>query len=233
MQTMLRRLLPLLILIIGLILFFYFHLDRYLSFKYLHDHRAMLLGWTQNNYLAAVSGFMGIYILAVAISVPGAVLLTLAGGFLFGSFWGTLYVVVSATIGAVIVFFAVHSALNDWLTQKAAHWMVKMRQGFSKNAFYYLLFLRLVPIFPFWVVNIVPGLLNVKPKTYILATFLGIIPGSLIYVMVGNSLGYLFDNGEQPNLGIILSPQFLLPLIGLGLLALLPVLFHLRHKDKN
>lgn len=229
----LKRILPLLILILLLLLSFYLRLDRYLNFNSLQKHRTTLLAWTEAHYLLTVLSFMGIYIIAVAISVPGAIFLTLTGGFLFGIIWGTLYVVISATIGATLLFFAVHSALNEWLSQKTARWIVKMRQGFRKNAFSYLLVLRLIPLFPFWVVNIVPGLLNVKPKTFILATLIGIIPGSLIYVMIGNGLGHVFDKGEKPNLSIIFSPEILLPLIGLALLSLLPIIYHRLYKDEN
>lgn len=228
-----RRLLPLLVLIVLLVLFFYFQLNRYLSFNSLQEHRTTLLAWTKTHYLLAVLTFMGIYIVAVAISVPGAVFLTLASGFLFGIVLGTIYVVISATIGATFVFFAVRSALNEWLSKKTAGWIVTMRQGFRKNAFSYLLILRFIPLFPFWVVNIVPGLLNVKAKTFILATFIGIIPGSLIYVLVGNGLGLVFDKGEKPNLSIIFSPEILLPLIGLALLSLLPIIYHRFYRNEH
>ena len=228
-----QRLLPLLVLIVLLVLFFYFRLNRYLSFNSLQEHRTTLLAWTKTHYLLAVLTFMGIYIVAVAISVPGAIFLTLASGFLFGIVWGTIYVVISATIGATLLFFAVHSALNEWLSKKTAGWIVKMRQGFRENAFSYLLILRFIPLFPFWVVNIVPGLLNVKAKTFILATFIGIIPGSLIYVLVGNGLGHVFDKGEKPNLSLIFSPEILLPLIGLALLSLLPIIYHHFYRNEH
>ncbi|WP_198009884.1 TVP38/TMEM64 family protein [Legionella tunisiensis] len=175
---------------------------------------------------------MGTYILTVAISVPGALFLTLTGGFLFGIFWGALYVIISATIGATLLFLAVHSALGEWLSQKTTQWITKMREGFHKNAFSYLIILRLIPIFPFWAVNIVSGLLKVKPKTFIMATFIGIIPGTFIYAMIGNNLGVLFDRNEKPDLHTIFSPEILLPLIGLALLLLLPIIYH-QLKESN
>lgn len=233
MQKIIWRLLPLLTLIALLILFFYFQLERYVSFNALKEHRSLLVSWTQTHYALAVLLFMGVYITAVAISVPGAIFLTLTGGFLFGIVWGTVFVVISATIGATLLFFAVRTALNEWLNKKTAAWIVKMREGFQKNAFSYLFMLRLIPLFPFWVVNIVPGLLNVRTKTFILATFLGIIPGSLIYVMVGNGLGYIFDSGDKPDLAIIFTPKILLPLIGLALLSIVPLIFQRLHKDKH
>ncbi|KTC84501.1 TVP38/TMEM64 family protein [Legionella brunensis] len=229
----LGRFIPLLILVILLVLFFYFRLDSYLTFDALQQHRTLLLAWTKEHYLLMMLSFMAIYSLAVAISIPGAVFLTLTGGFLFGIVWGTIYVVFSATIGATLLFFAVRTALHDWLSRRNEIWVAKMREGFRKNSFSYLLILRLVPLFPFWIVNIVPGLLNVKTKTFILATFIGIIPGSLIYVMVGNGLGHVFDKNEKPDLAIIFTPEIILPLIGLALLTLIPVIYRWSSKDNH
>ena len=168
---------------------------------------------------------MGTYIIAVAISIPGAVILSLIGGFLFGIILGTLYVIISATIGATIIFLAARSAFHALLLAKATPWLEKMEKGFQKNALQYLLFLRLIPLFPFWLVNIVPALLNVRLRTYIIATFFGIIPGVLVYVSVGNGLDTLFQTGQTPDLGIIFKPAILLPLLGLAILSLIPVIF--------
>jgi uncharacterized membrane protein YdjX (TVP38/TMEM64 family) len=107
-----------------------------------------------------------------------------------------------------------------------------MRKGFNDNAFQYLLSLRLIPVIPFWVVNIVPAALGVQLKTYILATFLGIILGSFVYVTIGNGLGHLFDLGQTPDLGIIFEPQILLPLIGLAVLSFIPSIYK-SLKDKK
>ncbi|MBA2653178.1 MAG: FAD-dependent oxidoreductase [Tatlockia sp.] len=214
----------LLIILLGLLgLFFCFRLDRYLTFTSLHAHQTLLIDWTKSHYFTSVLIFMSCYTLAVAISVPGALFLTLAGGFLFGVVWGTILVVISATLGATLLFFAVRTSIGDWMAKSASTWLERMRQGFQKNAFSYLLTLRLVPLFPFWAVNIVPALLNVKAKTFILATFFGIIPGSIVYVMVGNGLSHLFATNQTPNLSIIFSPKFLLPLLALAALSLIPV----------
>ncbi|KTC95261.1 MULTISPECIES: TVP38/TMEM64 family protein [Legionella] len=228
----LKRLLPLLILLLLLFLFFYFRLGQYLSFDSLKEHRTQLITWTKTHYLATVLAFMGTYILTVAIAVPGALFLTLTSGFLFGIFWGTLYVIISATIGATLLFLAVHSALGEWLSQKTTQWITKMKKGFHENAFSYLIILRLIPVFPFWAINIVSGLLKVKPKTFILATFIGIIPGAFIYAMIGNSLGLIFDRNEKPDLHIVFSPEILLPLIALALLLFLPIIYH-QLKEKH
>ena len=145
---------------------------------------------------------------------------------------GTVYAVISATLGSIIIFYIVRFALSDWVAKKASGWVNKMRLGFQHNAFSYLLVLRLIPVFPFWVVNLVPALLGVEAKTFILATFLGIIPGSTIYASVGNSLNRLLEQGQTPNLKIIFSPELFLPLLGLALLSLLPVLYK-KLKDRH
>lgn len=224
-KKQIHRWIPLILLILMLVLFFVLRLDRYVSFAALKAHRTTLLAWTKTHFVAISIVYMLIYVLAVAISIPGAVFLTLAGGFLFGVGWGTLYVVISATLGATFLFLAVRLALNDWFRRKASPWIVKMQDGFNKNAFQYLFILRLIPIFPFWIVNIVPALLRVKTKTFISATLLGIVPGSLVYVMLGNGLGHLFDIGKTPNLGLIFEPQILWPLLGLAALTSLSILY--------
>lgn len=219
------RIIPLLMLIVAIGLAFYFRLDRYLSFDNLKQHRHALLAWTNQHYIVTVLSFMALYIVAVALSLPGAVFLTLTSGFLFGIILGTIYTVVSATLGSTAVFIVVRFSLGEWLEQKAYSWAKKMQKGFQNNAFQYLLFLRLVPLFPFWVVNIVPAVFNVRLPIFMLTTFLGIMPGSFVYVLLGNGLGHIFDKGQTPNLGIILEPQILAPLVGLGILALIPTIY--------
>ncbi|KTD69872.1 mercuric reductase [Legionella santicrucis] len=219
--TIIRRWLPLIMLIGLLVLFFTFRLNKYFNFEMLQENRTLLISWTKSHYLSASVLFVACYIFSVAISFPGAVYLTLVGGFLFGIFWGAVFVVLSATIGSTLLFFAVRTSLGDWLAQRASGWVGRMREGFQHNAFSYLLTLRLIPIFPFWVVNIVPALLNVNAKTFIMATFIGIIPGSIVYVMLGNGLSHLFAANQTPNLHIIFEPQILGPLLALAALSLI------------
>src|SRR3990167_2720241 len=225
MTALMRRWLLLTILLIGLGAFFYFDLSRFLNFATLKQHRQTLLSWTEAHYFLTALTYIIIYIFEVAISIPGATFLTLVGGFLFGIIFGTLYVLISATLGATLIFLAVRIALEPWMAKKTTQWIEKMRSGFQQNAFQYLLFLRLVPLFPFWVVNIVPALLGVKKRTFMIATFIGIIPGSVVYVTLGNGLGHIFDQDRTPDLGIIFEPPVLLPLLGLALLSLLPLIY--------
>ncbi len=219
------RWLPLLILIVLLLSFFYFRLYRFLTFSQLQMHREFLTHWTQQHAILTALLFLLIYIVIVAISIPGASILTLTAGFLFGITLGTIYVVVAASIGASILFIAVKTSLGNVLAQRHTQWLTKLEQGFQKNAFNYLLFLRFIPIFPFLVINIAAGLLNVRLRTFLLATFIGIIPGSFVYTAVGNGLGTILDSGKEPNLNIIFSAPVLLPLLALAMLSIIPIIY--------
>ena len=228
-----KRLLPIIILLIGLILFFVFDLYRYFTFDALKIYQHALFQWkSENPFLAAIS-FIVIYIIAVAFSFPGATLLTLAGGFLFGIILGTLYVVISATLGACIIFLAARYAFGDVLASKASGWTKKLEKGFQENAFNYMLFLRLLPIFPFWLINIVPALLNVGLGVFFITTFIGIIPGSAVYAAVGNGLSTIFAAVQTPNFGIIFEPQILIPLIALAILSVIPIIYKKIKKRKK
>ncbi len=208
----------------GLSCVYYFHWYEFLSFSALKQHHEALHLWANQHYVWAVISYMLLYIVAVALSVPGSVFITLAGGLLFGPI-AIVYVIISATLGASSLFLIVSTTLGTWIKSQASGWVKKLKKGFEENAFSYLLFLRLVPVFPFWVINIVPALLEVKLKIFVIATFLGIIPGVIVYVMIGNSLNTLFKTNELPNLNIIFAPSIFLPLLGLAILAILPVVY--------
>jgi uncharacterized membrane protein YdjX (TVP38/TMEM64 family) len=219
------NLLPLLILAGGIIAFFAFGGADYLSFETLRDNRQTILEWTANNYVLAVISFVVAYHVAVMFSLPGAVWLTLTGGFLFGTFEATIYVVVGATAGAIGIFLLARYALYDFFHAKVGKTLNRMEKGFQEDALSYMLVLRLVPLFPFWLVNLVPALLGVKLRTYAIGTFVGIIPGAFVYASVGSGLGAVFDEGGTPDLSIIFSPEILTPIIGLAVLAMVPVLY--------
>lgn len=231
--VLLKRWLPLLLIVLVLALIFSLRLHKYLSFESLKTHRNLLLEWTSEHFLLSSLIFVAIYTIAVAVSIPGATFLTLAGGFLFGPLFGSILVVISATMGATLLYFAVKTSLGDWLSQKATGWISRMRDGFQENAFSYLLFLRLVPVFPFWVINIVPALLGVSAATFIIATFFGIIPGSVVYVLVGNGLSHIFATNQTPNLSIIFDQKILYPLLALAAMSLLPVIYQKFFKKRK
>lgn len=218
-----RRVLPAAALVAGLVLFFAFRLDRYLSFEALRANRAALQRFVADNHGLAAAAYMAVYAGVVALSVPGGAVMTLAGGFLFGAVQATLYVVVAATAGATIVFLIARFALREVMQRRAGTFVQRMEQGFRDNALSYLLVLRLVPAFPFWAVNLAPALLGVNLSTYVLATALGIVPGTFVFASFGAGLGALFDAGGEISLAGILSPQIVAGLVGLAILALIPV----------
>jgi uncharacterized membrane protein YdjX (TVP38/TMEM64 family) len=194
-----------------------------LSFEALEANRERLLAWRDANYWGAALSYAAIYALAVAFSVPGAVWLTLAGGFLFGTVAATIIVVIAATIGATAIFLAAKTGLGDALRARASGWIRRLEDGFQANAASYLLALRLAPVAPFFVVNIAPAFFGVRTWTFVWTTFLGIIPGAAVYASVGAGLGAVFAAGERPDLGVLFDWPVLGPLLGLAALALIPV----------
>jgi len=217
----------------GLLAFYYLDLQKYLSLQSLQENYQQLILWKNQNILAAVGFFMMIYVFITACSIPGAAIATIIGGFLFGIILGTILVVLSATIGATLIFLAAKTSFGAMLENMASSKVTAFKKGFNDDAFNYLLFLRLVPLFPFWLINIVPALLNVKISTYIIATFIGIIPGSLVYVAVGNGMGAILEKHQTPNLKIILQPEILLPILGLAILSVIPIIYKKLRKDAN
>lgn len=209
----------------GFIAFFAFGLDQYVSFEVLKTHRDTLMTWTEAHYGLAVLGFVALYIGVVALSLPVAVLFTPIAGFLFGTWAGGVYSVVAATVGASIIFLAARYACADVIEAKAGPTLRKMEDGFRENALSYLLVLRLVPLFPFWLVNLVPAALGVRLSTFIVGTAIGVIPGALIYASVGNGLGAVFAADGEMDLAIAFEPQVLLPLLGLATLSLVPIAY--------
>jgi len=228
------RWIPLLILIILVALIYHFQWHEYLTFDSLSKHHKQLELWTQQHYSTVVLIFIFTYIFVVATSIPGgAMTLTVSGGFLFGIIPAALYVVLAATLGASILFMIVKTALGSWLSQKAKGWVKRLEEGFKHNAFNYLLFLRLLPLFPFWVVNIVPALLNVKLRDFFFATLLGIIPGTLVYASVGNGLEHVFEKGEALNLSLIFDPEIFIPILILAILSIVPIAYKKLKARKN
>jgi len=199
--------------------FFYLDLGRFLSLDALKQNRDHLLAFTEANYASSVALFILAYVAVTGLSLPGAVILTLAGGFLFGSLFGTLFVNLGATTGATLAFLAARYLLRDWVEQKFGKWLGPVQAGFTKNAFSYLMTLRLIPLFPFFVVNLVSGLTRMNVGSYVAATALGIIPGSFVYAYAGRQLGTINSLKE------IASPNVIGAFVLLGLLALVPIIY--------
>ncbi len=227
-----RRVLPLAALAAAIIAVFALRLDRYLSFEQLAAHREWLLAAVDRLGILAAVLFVLAYAAVTGLSLPGAAILTMTSGFLFGTLPGTIIAVCGATLGATIVFLVARTAFGDVLRARAGPFIRKLEAGFRANAFNYLLALRLVPLFPFFAVNLVPAFLGVRLSTFVIATFIGIIPGAVVYASLGSGLGALLDRGEAPDLGIIFEPHVFGPLVGLALLALIPVAYKQFRREK-
>lgn len=203
-----------------------FALRDYLSFDALRENREALIAFRDSNFALTVLGFVLIYVLIVTFSLPGALIATLTGGFLFGTALGTIVNITAATIGATLIFSAARMGLGDKLKARmdASDGMVaRIKKGLDENQWSMLFFIRLVPAVPFFVANLIPAFLAVPLKRFVISTFVGIIPGSVVYTSVGAGLGAVFARGETPNLGIIFEPHILLPILGLCVLSVLPV----------
>ncbi|MEM8949812.1 MAG: TVP38/TMEM64 family protein [Pseudomonadota bacterium] len=219
----LRRFLPLAVIAAAIGTAFAFGIGDYLSFDALRDNRELLTAFVADHVVIAVIGFIALYAVSTALSLPGGAVLSIAGGFLFGSILGTAWIVVGATLGAIVLFLAAKTALGDVLRAKAGPWMKRMEAGFKDNAFSYLLVLRLVPLFPFFVVNLVPAFLGVGLRTFAAATFVGIIPGAFVFASVGAGLGSVFEQGGDFSPAAALTPEVIIALLGLAVLSLVPV----------
>jgi uncharacterized membrane protein YdjX (TVP38/TMEM64 family) len=239
----LKRLWPLLLLIAAAAFALAMGWHRYLTLQELVERREALRAAIEGNLVLALLAFMAIYTATIALSLPGGAVLTLAGGFLFGWLVGGIAAILAATLGAIVVFLVARIALGEPLAARAGPWLSRLRQGFQEDAFNYLLFLRLVPIFPFWLVNLAPALLGVPLKTYALATVIGIIPGTFAFAIAGKGLDSVIAAQQAAHQsclakmgpdaeklcpyvlepGALLTPGLLAGLVALGVVALIPI----------
>jgi uncharacterized membrane protein YdjX (TVP38/TMEM64 family) len=201
----------------GIAAFFALGGQRYLSLDAIKSHRDALLAYTEAHYAQAVLIAFAVYLTATAFSVPGGLVLSLATGFVFGRWVGTLIVVCAATIGATILFLAARYIVADAARRRLGALGERINAGFTRNAFNYMLFLRLVPAFPFFLVNLAPALTTIPLRTYVLATLIGIIPGTCVFVNLGETLGRI------DSLQGLVSWQALGALALLALFALVPI----------
>lgn len=238
-MTRLRRFVPLAVIVLAMVAVFASGAHRQASLETLVRHRMAIDAFIGEHSVAAVAAFVAVYIGAVALSIPGALFLTIAGGILFGTLVGGLAAVVAATIGATIIFLVAKSACGETLVRRAGPLACKLADGFRADAFSYLLFLRLVPAFPFFLVNLVPALAGVKLSTFAAATFIGIIPATFAFAFLGSGLDSVIAAQEKIfraclaagrgdcelhfDLGMIVTPQLLAALATLGVIALVPV----------
>lgn len=232
-RTAWRRWLPLGLIALGVILVIAFHLDEYASFQVLKDHHQHLTEFVASHYVQAVLVYLVLYMLFVALSLPGAIWLTVAAGFLFGAVVGTILAVIAATAGASLLFLATKTSLGDYLRARAGSWLAKVERGFADNQWSYLLMMRLFPAIPFFVANLVPAFLGVPLPVFIVTTFIGIMPATAIFATVGAGLGSVLETSNDLMLSSLLTPQVKIAFIGLALLAAVPavVKFVRRRRD--
>ncbi|SDB72433.1 TVP38/TMEM64 family protein [Belnapia rosea] len=204
-----------------------------LSLETLRNHRAELTGWVAGHRLGAALAYVALYTAAVAFSVPGAVILTLAGGFLFGALAGTLLAVTGATLGAVLVFLFARAIFGEAALDRLGERAGRLAEGIRRNAWSYLLVLRLVPLFPFFLVNLVPAFVGVRLPVYAVTTFFGILPGTAVFALSGAGLGSVLDSGGPLELRSILTPQILGALCGLAALSLAAIPLRNRFRSPN
>ena len=206
-----------------------------LSFESLAHHREALLAFRDAHYLWAVLGFMAAYIAIVALSLPGGTIASLTGGFLFGLFPGVVFVVLAAGTGAVLVFLAARAGFGEALTRKfdsAGGKAAKLQAALRQNEWSVLFLMRLVPLVPFVIANLLPAIVGTSLWRFAVSTYLGIIPGALVFTSVGSGLGDVFARGDAPDLGIVFTPSVLVPLLGLAALAALPMILRLLKKGR-
>jgi len=237
---LLRRWAPLAILLAAIAAAWAAGLQDYLSLTAIAENRDALVGFVADNLLLSLLLYAAVYVMTVALSLPGASLLTILGGFLFGWLAGGMLTVLAATAGAVVIFLVARTSLGEALASRAGPWMNRLSKGFREDAFHYLLFLRLVPVFPFWLVNIAPALAGVPLSTYALTTLIGIIPGTFAFAILGSGLDSIImaqkhayaacvaEKGADAcsfslDAGALVTPQLLAAFAALGVVALIPV----------
>ncbi|MCH8931926.1 MAG: TVP38/TMEM64 family protein [Nitrospinae bacterium] len=222
-----KKIVLLLVMVVAVALFFVFDLGQYLSLESLKSNRDQLRAFYDANAVTMVAAFIGVYIVTVALSLPGATILTLCAGAIFGSVTGTLVVNVGATIGAMLAFLVARFLLRDWVEKKFGAKLKPFNDGFSKNAINYILFLRLVPLFPFFLVNLVSGLTQIRLPVYFFGTMFGILPGTFVYANAGSNLASINQLSDIASLEVL--GAFAL----LGLFALIPTLYKFIKSRKN
>lgn len=224
-MTTLKKFLPLGLMLIAIIGIWASGVLDILTLESIKAHRLGLLNHVEQNFLLSTVLFSFIYAVSVALSLPIAALLTLLGGFLFGLVVGAGLIVISATIGASVIFLVAKTALGESLRDKAGPFYKKVEKNMQENAFHYMLFMRLVPVVPFFIANILPALFNIKLRDFFITTLVGIIPGTIVYTNIGRELGTI------ESLNDLVSPEILGAFALLGLFALIPTIIKFFRKE--
>ncbi len=219
----LKKFVPITVVVLLAIVVWSSGLGKHINFETLKEYRRQLKDFVAMYPMAAPAIYMLVYAVSIALSVPWASFLSLTGGFLFLQPFSTLYTVTAATIGACGIFLAAKTAFGEMLQKRAGPLLKKLEAGFQENAISYLFFLRLVPLFPFWLVNLAPALVGVSLRVFFWTTFLGIIPGAFVYTQAGAGLGAIFDTEGSFSIDAVFNTQIKIALAALGIFALIPV----------
>lgn len=223
-----RKFLPLGVVAVGLAAGYAAGLQDYLSLQTLAEQRETLKAYVAENQIGSAIGFVVAYALAVAFSFPAASILTIFAGFLFGWLLGGALTAIAATIGAAAIFLAAKSAFGDVLRKRAGPFAAKLADGFAKDAFGYLFVLRLAPVFPFFIMNIAPAFFDIKLRTYVGATFLGILPGTFAYAWLGQGLDSVIVSaaaaGREVSISDLVTPEITFAFAGLAIVAAIPTI---------
>ncbi|MEO0543155.1 MAG: TVP38/TMEM64 family protein [Pseudomonadota bacterium] len=223
-----QRFLPLAIVVGGLGFAYAMGWHRFFTLEFLAQSRDAMTAYVADNYILSIVGFTVLYAVAVAFSFPAASILTIFAGFLFGWFVGGISVAIGATVGATAIFLVARSAFGDFLTEKVGGRVKSLADGFEKEAFSYLLILRLAPVFPFFVMNIAPALFNVPIRTYVIATLVGILPGTFAYTFLGQGVGSVLEAAEAagttPSVGDLVTTEITLAFAALAAVATIPMI---------
>ncbi|MCR9113719.1 MAG: TVP38/TMEM64 family protein [Rhodobacteraceae bacterium] len=214
----------------------YFTLGDYISFDTLHDNREALLAFRDSHFALMALGFVSVYFVIVAFSLPGAAVASVTGGFLFGLATGTVFNVLAASLGAFAIFLAARWGLGRALAARleaSDGTLRKIRDGLQEHEISVLLLMRLVPVVPFFVANLLPALVGVRFANFAWTTVLGIIPGGIVFTWIGVGLGEVFDRGERPDLSLLWEPQVIGPILGLCVLAALPIVIKMIRGKKD
>jgi len=234
-----KRFIPIFVIFGMMLVAYILHLNGYFDFELLKSKRNVIQSFIKTHPVVSPLIYMGIYIISTALSLPGGAILSILGGFLFPQPWATIYIVFAGSTGAIGLFLAAKTALRPFFEKRANNKILqKMKRGFQENAVSYMLFLRLVPLFPFWLVNIAPSIFQVKLSTYYWTTLVGIIPGSFVFAQTGAGLDSFIAKGDDFSMDEVLNWKMRIALISLGILALVPMIFkkikaHFNHKKHN
>jgi uncharacterized membrane protein YdjX (TVP38/TMEM64 family) len=217
----------LLVVLVSTIGVVYYFLSDYISIEMLRDHQETLVTYRDSNYFLAAITFIAAYTIFVALSIPGGLILSITGGFLFSTFPGVFFNILGATSGATTVFLAARWGFGSMLAgslQSSQGLVKKIKDGIDKNQWSMLFLIRLIPGVPFFLANLVPSFLDVPLRRFVISTFLGILPASLVFTSIGSGIGEILISGGTPDLGVLWEPEIIFPILGLCVLAALPIL---------